>query len=256
MAYIYALCDPETQEVRYIGKTVSLDLRMKNHRNDKTHTRKARWLRSLAAKGLEPEVTLLADVPDAEWQEAEQYWIAHFRKLGADLTNHTDGGEGLHNPNQETRTRISQIRKAMFQEPQYRERFSRWVQSPERRAKISAALTGRKKSPAHIAKLHQNQPGRKLSDAQKQSISDGLRGNQRAKGYHHTEETLASISAKLKGNKHTSGRIMPDEEKLKRSLALKGRPKSEEHREKIRIATLKRWERFRGEKGRTKDESH
>jgi hypothetical protein len=47
------------------------------------------------------------------------------------------------------------------------------------------------------------------------------------------------------GNSHTRGRVMPEHEKLLRSLALKGRKKSATHREKLRLAALRRWERHR-----------
>lgn len=247
MPYIYALREPDTHEVRYVGKTHDLNHRLKNHKNDKKDTRKARWIQSLRKKGLEPELIVLAEV-GADWQDAERYWIAYFRSIGADLTNHTDGGEGLHNPSDETRTKISEIRKSLLMDPQYREWFDTWVRSPERRARISTALRGRKKSAEHVAKLPQNRPGRKLSDAHRQHISQCLRGNQYAKGYRHTEETRAKISARLSGNSHTLGRVMPDEEKAQRSQSLTGRPKSDEHREKIRQAALKRWDRFRAEK--------
>jgi hypothetical protein len=53
------------------------------------------WFRSLQAKGLKPEIFEIEAVPEGEsWQEAERFWIAYFRSLGANLVNETPGGDG------------------------------------------------------------------------------------------------------------------------------------------------------------------
>lgn len=89
---IYALCDPSTGEVRYVGKTKNLTVRVEQHmyecRVQRNH--RAHWIRSL---GQVPVARVLEIVPSASWQEAERRWIAHFRLLGARLTNGTDGGD-------------------------------------------------------------------------------------------------------------------------------------------------------------------
>ena len=65
-------------------------------------------------------------------------------------------------------------------------------------------------------------------------IAQGLQGNQNALGLKHTAETRGKIADALRGNKHTLGRQMPEAEKRQRSESLRGRPKSEEHRARIR----------------------
>lgn len=63
-------------------------------------------------------------------------------------------------------------------------------------------------------------------------------------------DNMADMAAKCRayrsfGNHATAGRIMPERERLARSVAEKGRLKSPDHREKIRVAALRRWELVR-----------
>jgi len=92
---IYALCDPDTRECRYVGKANDMMARIRGHRSEalgnKFQTRKARWLRSLG--GREPVVRVLEVVVPEQWAEAERRWIAALRLSGADLTNFADGGQ-------------------------------------------------------------------------------------------------------------------------------------------------------------------
>lgn len=53
------------------------------------------WILSLERAGLAPEVFVIEEVaPGSDWIEAEQFWISYFRMIGANLCNHTAGGEG------------------------------------------------------------------------------------------------------------------------------------------------------------------
>ena len=92
--FIYALCDPDTKEYRYIGKTNDLESRLRCHkwetRNSPLHTHKLNWLRSLSC---DPIVEILQVVDSDTWQDAERYWISEMRRQGTNLTNILDGGQ-------------------------------------------------------------------------------------------------------------------------------------------------------------------
>jgi hypothetical protein len=93
--YIYSLKDPETNEIRYIGKTTNINTRLKAHitrsRYNKYHS--ARWVQSIIKKGLRPIIELVEECNDENWIEREKYWISYYREC-FDLTNILDGGEG------------------------------------------------------------------------------------------------------------------------------------------------------------------
>ena len=108
---IYALCDPATDEVRYIGKTVqSLRHRLMQHRRaaKKGSLPVNRWL--LKHEGVNfsgPYIKLIELVPPGgDWASRECAWIEHF---AGRLLNLTKGGEGLagHTFTEQHRAKIS-----------------------------------------------------------------------------------------------------------------------------------------------------
>jgi hypothetical protein len=241
--WIYALIDPRDSAVRYVGKADSPVSRLVSHTCDKSSTRKARWLRSLSRQGLAARLLLLECAPVDSWQSCEREWIAWYRASGADLTNLTDGGEGLVGASPETRAKISANQKAAMNDPIHRAK----VFTSARSVRISAALSGRPKSPAHVAKLPQNQPGRTLTAEHRAAISAGLR----VAGWRHTPETKAKLRAfnvgnrRGFGNKSRTGQHRSAEERAKVSAALSGKPFTESHRKAIKKGALARWARTR-----------
>lgn len=248
MITIYALKDPRDGVIRYVGKTKNaLSKRLTAHRNEKRQTRKCRWLAKLRRDGVEPAVVVLEEVQETTWEESERFWIKWCRISGFDLTNHTDGGDGVGGLDTEARRRVSERMKIRMAKPGARD----FLSDPARGAKISAALTGRPKSADHVAKLKQNQPGRKLSAEQRAAISRGLIGNQFRLGKPHDEITRAKISAALIGRPGTMlGKKMSEEGNLRRSLKQRGVKKSEEWKSKIQAGQLKYWA------GKTKEERY
>lgn len=98
MNHIYGLADPRDGIIRYIGKSKNLRRRMARHMSAMNLEKKhhaAAWLRSIVVAGLSPSVIVVESLNDADdWAAREIFWIAHFRSLGHDMTNFTDGGDG------------------------------------------------------------------------------------------------------------------------------------------------------------------
>lgn len=96
VAYIYGLREPDTQLIRYIGKTTNPHRRWLNHLCEKSKTHRAYWIQSLERRGLRPEIVIIEEVYGAwPWQESERFWIAFARCNGWPLVNMTDGGDGI-----------------------------------------------------------------------------------------------------------------------------------------------------------------
>jgi len=181
---IYGLDDPETQQLRYIGKTArGLEVRLRQHLRDCRPSHRVNWIQSLRARGLMPGIFEIESVSDEQADGAERFWIAYFKYIGADLTNGTDGGEGG-SPTPEVRARLSSANLGK-------------THSAEVRAKISSTSRGRKKSEDTRAKLSSAQRGKKLSAQTRDKISASLRGKTLS------AQTRAKLSAANRGRKHT-----------------------------------------------------
>ena len=243
--YIYALLDPEARLVRYVGKSTQPHKRLRQHILSARRggdRRICRWIRSLLERGLLPQMLILERAMQDSWESAEQYWITAFREDGADLTNHTDGGDGAHNPDDESRAKLSETRKQLWRtDTKFRERMLEVFRSPERCQHISEALTGKPHSADHVVKLPQNRKGWHQSEEAKAKISESLRGNQYARGMHHTDATKELLRQRSLGNQYGKGYVQTDEDKLARSIALQNRPKTDQHKRKISEGAKARW---------------
>ena len=94
--YIYALIDPRSSEIRYIGKANNPYKRYKNHYNsarDK-NTHKRNWINSVKKDGFKPELLILDKVSSEEWKFWEKFYISLFKSYGFNLVNYTNGGDG------------------------------------------------------------------------------------------------------------------------------------------------------------------
>ena len=97
---IYGLKDPNTGEIRYIGRSCSGLKRPREHscpknlQSKKTHC--VSWIKSL--EGKKPIIEVLEYGKDSEHLDIlEKSWIKKGRELGWRLTNHTEGGGGTRN---------------------------------------------------------------------------------------------------------------------------------------------------------------
>lgn len=97
------------------------------------------------------------------WQEREQFWIEHYKTLGHDLTNGTAGGDGIHNPTEQTRRNMSLAQSGK-------------IISAEARAKQSKALKGRKKTEAHRKAAALAKVGHRHTQASKDKMSARKKG--------------------------------------------------------------------------------
>lgn len=175
---IYALFDPRRPEtVRYVGKTyMKIETRRTRHvgearRGIKNH--RGYWIRSLLADGIVPGVRLLAEVPSSDWQKHEQTFITLHRDT---LTNSTDGGEGLENPSEETRRKMSVANTGR-------------VESEETRRRKSEIARNRKWSEETKRKMSESKKRENLSEETRRKRSEG---NRRRK---LSPETRAKIAA-------------------------------------------------------------
>ncbi len=93
--YFYALKDPITEKIRYIGQTVNPGNRLRNHiyeakKNNKNH--KERWIIQLLRKNEKPIMEILWEevMTAAEANSFETDLIQFYKDEGCDLTNSDD----------------------------------------------------------------------------------------------------------------------------------------------------------------------
>lgn len=100
--WIYAICDPITNEPKYVGKTISsLVTRIREHkalaRRIKNPLPVHQWLNDVEGINLAGAyLKVLEAATTANWQERERHWIRHGRSIGWLLFNRTSGGQGCH----------------------------------------------------------------------------------------------------------------------------------------------------------------
>jgi hypothetical protein len=102
IATIYALRDPDTGAIRYIGKTENDPaIRLRDHiasSRDSSRwwgrSKKASWIRELLAKGQKPGMIILGRVPFGDWPMWERRCIRWALEAGCDLVNGDAGGGG------------------------------------------------------------------------------------------------------------------------------------------------------------------
>lgn len=202
--FIYMLSDPDTGDVRYVGKTKDREARLKVHAaGGKEQNYRGNLLRSFRVQGIKPYLTTLDEVPENEWPMWEAAYIQFFREQGCNLVNTTSGGEGVE-------------------------------QTPEIRAKIGNGNRGRKFGPEIVERMRLRMLGRTHSDETKAKMSEAH------KGYVKSPEHCANLSAALKGNSCSVGAVRSNESRVNYSAVKKGeknpnfgKTMSSEVREKI-----------------------
>jgi len=95
MGFIYAFKLKDSQEYRYIGKTINLKHRYIAHKNSSERGENLpiyRWIRSKGLSNI--EMIVLEESEDQKLQDLEKLWITKIKDRGDRLLNLTDGGEG------------------------------------------------------------------------------------------------------------------------------------------------------------------
>lgn len=90
--YIYALIDPDTNNIRYIGKTIYPQLRYSEHLNKKcSNKHKDNWIALLKKNNKVPIFKIMEVINSDDWKEREKYYIKLYKNT---LVNLSEGGNG------------------------------------------------------------------------------------------------------------------------------------------------------------------
>lgn len=198
--FIYALNDPFTGMTRYVGKAKDPVYRLRQHletaQKEKTH--KARWISLLLSEGLKPNLEILDEVPVSEWPQWEVAYIQFFREAGFDLVNGTSGGEGVEMTS-ETRAKMSASSLGKPKSTEARANMC-LAQAGENNPNFGKPAHNRGKHPSAETKAKQSiaLTGRKHSEDHKAKISASLNEEPPFLGKTHSEESRAKISASQK----------------------------------------------------------
>ena len=114
---VYALIEPTTKLIRYVGKTQQCyEIRYRNHLKLRAggRSKKDSWIFDLLKKRQKPDVIILSlHRSKKALDRKERYWIRHLTNLGFDLLNGTDGGTGGVQT-EEVRRKMSPVQKKHF----------------------------------------------------------------------------------------------------------------------------------------------
>lgn len=97
-AFVYGLFEPDSLEVRYIGKT-HMEPRQRLHLHIHgarmgDQTGKAEWIRAILSSGRRPLLIVLDCVAYKDWPSAEQRWVEAARDAGFAILNSQGAGGG------------------------------------------------------------------------------------------------------------------------------------------------------------------
>jgi len=134
MPSVYALSDPRTDEIRYVGIAQDIYQRYAQHlsQTPSSNEKKDAWISELRAAGIVPRLIVLeANVSKTIIYEREAYWIQYYLAQGEKLTNIIYGeavalNQGLLTLQQASR-RVAKSEKSL----------RRWIQSGKLRASKS-----------------------------------------------------------------------------------------------------------------------
>jgi len=243
---IYALVDPRTEEVRYVGKTYKgIENRKNQHVSHAIHGRvghKYAWIRILIGLELEPLVVALEEkVSIKDTKNREKYWVSYGRKNGWPLTNMTAGGEGVAVVSNDTGKNISNALKGRSFSESHKAalREARKKQAPmsqETKDKIAAANRGKPMHPNVRKVLPKYWLGKTHSEEHRKKVAAAKTG------------TTLSKEARNKIKEKALGRKISDATKEKIKAAQKGKKVSQITKNKMSEAAKLVWQARRAKK--------
>lgn len=182
VVFIYALLDPETMEVRYIGKTYNLNKRFREHCNSLRPSHKTSWIQSIKRLGKLPLLEVIECIDDPHeqhWQSREVFWIEWFIKEGYRLTNLDGGGLSGTRPSAESRAKMSAKRRGIQKPSHIRAILSesnrKRIWSDVSREKLRQSNLGKTMKPETIKKIVASMKGKTHSKETKLKQSESLK---------------------------------------------------------------------------------
>lgn len=257
MHKIYVLLHPETEEIRYVGWTKNtLQQRLQSHveeankyqKTGKGKTYKNMWVLSLIREGLRPIIRLVEETETPG--EAERKWIAHYRSIGARLTNGTDGGIG----SMGARWTLTEEQRQALRERPGRKASPEEAERLRQMARGNKAWLGKKLYPETIQKIRDTKAKKRnlrMANEALQVLMPHPPKPPRRIGRGHTGKKHSEETKRLIGeNNRRRGKSAATIAKF--SASMKGHQVSEETREKIRLKAVERWARWNESGGRPK----
>ena len=201
---VYGLIDPRTNELRYIGKSSRGLKRPKLHRQPKYRigkTHRRMWLMSMWEDNeTVPSVLVLKECQsESEALEQEVILIAFFKQTGIDLTNGTDGGDGIsgHKMTEDTRAKMSKSKLGVKFSPEHCSNMGKAKlgkkHTVEAREHMRIAHLGQKPSPKAIEKSLQAHLGSKMSPEAKEKMRKAKIGNTWNRGRKQSPEAIEKM---------------------------------------------------------------
>lgn len=227
--FIYTLSDPNTNQIRYVGKSDYPEYRLKKHcqinLDTNKGTRKEKWIRSLLRDDKFPILEIIDEVDECEWQLWEIYWISQIRTWGFDLTNLDDGGYGGSRGR-----KIKDSTREKLKLAGEKGKGKKWAkESIEKRTLSRKIKNEEKKALKNIHDIFFNASG-EITEKEKKIHKKRFM----------SEETKKKISESKKGKTFKINKPRSEEYRKKQAVSHQGKTVSEETKDKIRIASRSR----------------
>lgn len=229
--FIYALCEPGTRTVRYIGYSNNPKKRLRTHKCRSTPA--GSWLRGLTEK---PNLVILSEVPAESRKSEEVRYITNARMLGMNLLNVNEGGGGVVTHTPEARAKIGEASRGS-RNPNFGVSPSVETRGKMRLARIGQHLSEETKSKISV-KISALKKGVKLPSEHCANIG-------RSKlGMLHSEDTKSRMSRA----QEERWRRMSEEDYERLCKKSRERKDSAETKKKKSLAAIAREERKRAKR--------